>query len=159
MKPSARGIVEVQMNIEPATLADLEDLAALLRAQFAEHDISLDEQRIRAAICGPLDDPRLGTFLIARDEVPRGFAYFSYTWTLEHGGKSAWLEELYVVPSARSRGVGTSLLRTVITHARRAGCAAIDLEIDANHLRAGRLYEQEGFIWHRRSRCFLKLDG
>src|SRR5262245_34863029 len=102
------------MDIAVATLDDIDDLAALLRAQFEEHAISLEREGLRAAIRGPLVEPGLGTFLIARDGAPRGMAYLSYVWTLEHGGKSAWLEELYVVPPARSRGIGTLLLHAVI---------------------------------------------
>src|SRR5579872_5729184 len=49
--------------------------------------------------------------------VPVGLAYLAYTWTLEHGGQSAWLDELYVVPGERSRGVGTALLRAALDHA------------------------------------------
>jgi GNAT superfamily N-acetyltransferase len=141
-----------------ATLADVETIASMLRGQFEEHGIQIDDAALHRAIRGPLESPGRGSFLLAGDDPsPLGFAYLAYTWTLEHGGKSAWLEELYVLPSARERGIGTALLGAVIAHARSEGCAAIDLEVEESHERASRLYARGGFTSHRRARWFKKL--
>ena len=146
------------MQVEVAQLDDLEDVARLLAAQFDEHSIMLDQRATLRAIRGAIEDPARGTFLIARDgAAPVGLAYLAYNWTLEHGGRSAWLEELYVVPSRRSAGVGTRLLREAMAHASRAGCAAIDLEVEADHARAARLYAREGFRAHTRARWVVRL--
>src|SRR5512147_2640946 len=145
------------MTIEPATLRDVTDVARLLAAQFQEHAISLDSGALETAIRGAIEDPARGTFLLARDAGPVGVAYLAFTWTLEHGGRSAWLEELYVVPAMRSRGIGTRLLREVMAHARATGAAAIDLEVDADHGRAAHLCGREGFLPHRRARWFARL--
>jgi GNAT superfamily N-acetyltransferase len=146
------------MSIALATLDDVDDVAQLLSAQFEEHAIALDVGALRAAVRGAIEEPSRGAFLLARDGRCVGLAYIAYIWTLEHGGRSAWLEELYVVPEMRSRGVGTRLLRAAMAHAARAGCAAIvDLEVDADHARAANLYAREGFHPHRRARWFAKL--
>jgi GNAT superfamily N-acetyltransferase len=41
--------------------------------------------------------------------------------SLEHGGVSGWLEELYVLPQWRGRGIGSRLVGEVIAHARELG--------------------------------------
>ena len=85
--------------------------------------------------------------LIARElSEPLGIAVLAYTWTLEHGGLVAWLDELYVVPAARGRGVGRALLDTACSEASRRGCLAVELEVDRAHGRAEGLYERAGFI-------------
>ena len=145
------------MTIEPATLQDAADVAHLLTAQFQEHAIALDSRALQSAIRGAIVDPARGAFLVARDAGPVGVAYLAFTWTLEHGGRSAWLEELYVVPAMRSRGVGSRLLREAMAHAKAAGAAAIDLEVDEGHARAAHLYAREGFQLHRRARWFARL--
>jgi len=145
------------MTISPATLDDLDEVARLLAAQFKEHAIALPGRALRAAVRGALEDPSRGEFLVARDVRPVGVAYLAYTWTLEHGGRSAWLEELYVVPVMRSRGVGTRLLREAMARAKAAGAAAVDLEVDDDHARAAHLYAREGFHAHRRARWFARL--
>lgn len=76
---------------------------------------------------------------------------------MEHGGRVAWLDELFVVADGRGRGVGRALLVDVIEVARRAGCRAIDLEVDVEHGRAEHLYEREGFERLARRRWARRL--
>jgi len=74
-----------------------------------------------------------------------GVAVLSFTWTVERGGKTAWLDELYVAPDARGRGIGRSLLKRALREARSAACAAVELEVVRGHQRAARLYLRERF--------------
>jgi GNAT superfamily N-acetyltransferase len=131
----------------------------LLGAQLAEHEVALGREALRSAVQGALDDPRRGFFLLALlDGRDVGVAYVSLMWSLEHGGLSCWLEELYVRPAHREGGIGTRMLAVVLEEARAAGCAAVDLEVQADHARAARLYERAGFTPHARRRWVLRLD-
>ena len=87
-----------------------------------------------------------------------GLAAISYAWTLEHGGKSAWLDELYVLPEHRSRGIGNALLEKVIEKVRMEGCRAIALEVEEGHRGAEGLYASKSFIQLRRRRWVRKLE-
>jgi GNAT superfamily N-acetyltransferase len=96
--------------------------------------------------------------MLAEDgDVAIGVAYLSFTWTLEHGGKSAWLEELYVVPERRGAGVGTQLLERTLGEARARGCHAVDVEVEASHARAAKLYARAGFRMHTRTGWVIAL--
>jgi ribosomal protein S18 acetylase RimI-like enzyme len=75
-----------------------------------------------------------------------------YAWWRVRGTRSAWLDELYVLPDCRGRGVGRALLEQAVTAAREMGCAAMDLEVDQEHARAERLYARTGFQSLARSR-------
>ena len=146
------------LSLERASRADRASLIALLGAQLAEHDIDLATDRLERAIDGALDDPSRGAFLVARlDGETVGVACISYIWTLEHGGRSAWLDELYVLPAHRGGGVGTALVRAVIGEAEREGCAAVDLEVETSHARVEQLYAREGFTRHQRARWVRPL--
>lgn len=133
-------------GIRRATAADAAELQRLLAVQLAEHQVHIHGGRLAAAIQGVLDDPARGFFLVA-GEAGRamGVAYVSFIWALEHGGRAAWLEELYVEPAHRESGLGTRLLEVVLDECRQAGCAALDLEIDAGHERVWSLYQRHGF--------------
>lgn len=133
----------------PVALAGQRDhdaIVALLAAQYREHAIRLPARRLRAAIDGALADSRRGRFVVARDgDKVVGLAYLSFVWALEHGGRSAWLEELYVVPDCRGRGIGGRLLAAALAVAHRERCAAVDLEVIHGHERAARLYARNRF--------------
>jgi GNAT superfamily N-acetyltransferase len=145
-------------TIEPATAKDRENIIRLLAAQLAEHDIELHADHLANAVDGFFDDPRRGRILVARQEAEVvGIAVLAYTWTLEHGGKSCWLDELYVQPEFRVRGLGTLLLRTAIELTTADGCIAMDLEVESSHARAANLYLREGFHPRTRSRYLRPL--
>jgi GNAT superfamily N-acetyltransferase len=130
----------------------------LLRDQLAAHRVAIADADLATAIDGVLAVPRRGFFLVAEQAgAPVGIAYVSFIWALEHGGQAAWLEELYVAPSHREGGIGSRLLEAVIAAARAAGCAAIDLEIDADHERVRSLYARHGFTALPRGRVVKRL--
>jgi GNAT superfamily N-acetyltransferase len=139
-------------RIETARAADLDDVVALLGAQFREHDI--DAGDIGSAALGLIEDASRGAVFLATVDTARvGIAAMPFTWTLEHGGKVAWLDELYVVPAHRGAGLGTLLLDHALAFARAAGCLAVD----ADHERVGALYLRKGFQRLPRTRWALKL--
>ena len=63
-------------------------------------------------------------------------------WT---GRPEAHLQELYVVPARRGRGIGRALLEATMTAAREAGATGIDLNTGETDRAARALYESAGF--------------
>lgn len=86
-----------------------------------------------------------------------GVAYATSILSLEHGGWSGWLEEMYVVTSWRGQQVGTQLLAAVIAAATERGWKALDLEVDSGHQRVISLYARHGFNSVHRSRFVRRL--
>lgn len=143
------------------SLAGPEDGAAvtsLVLDQFADHAIDTTAAAVAAAVDRVLAGADLGFVLAARrHEQVAGVACVSFAWSLEHGGKSAWLEELYVIPELRGRGVGRALVRAALDRAREHDCAAVDLEVDREHARVEALYRCEGFAPLPRTRWVLRF--
>src|SRR5262245_17021296 len=101
--------------IEPARPGDSPAVVELLLAQLAEHHIDTPRAGVEAAVAGVHAGPSRGRLLVIRDGARLvGVAYISFIWALEHGGLSAWLEELYVVPECRGAGLGGALLDAVL---------------------------------------------
>lgn len=145
-------------RIEPVTHDDRDDAVRLLVAQLREHGIDTPEDAVRIAVDGALGVPSRGRLLVVRDGAQAiGVAYVSFVWALEHGGHSAWLEELYVVPERRAGGVGTALLHAAMGVAEVEGCVALDLEVEASRERVTSLYRREGFEQHARTRWVKRL--
>lgn len=145
-------------TVEAAGATDRESLVDLLCRQLDEHDLPADRPRVERAVDGILRDERLGFLLVARaGDAVAGVACVAHHWSIEHGGPSCWLEELYVLPGSRGAGLGTALLREAMARAGALGCALMDLEVTAGHARAARLYAREGFADLGRARWAREL--
>src|ERR1051325_580136 len=116
------------MRIRTARAADANRLIGLLGIQLREHGVTLDARLLARAVRGLLRRPELGRFLVAADGSDVvGFAALSFLWTLEHGGRAAWLDQLYVVPQRRGRGIGRALLSAADGVAAGGGALASGL--------------------------------
>lgn len=141
-----------------ATVDHLGDIIRLLAVQLSEHQIELDSGRLEAAVRGVMEDPTRGFFMVLQvDARTVGAAYVSFIWALEHGGHSAWLEEIFIDPAYRENGLGTRFLQAVMAECAARGCAALDLEIDAAHERVRSLYHRHGFEELPRRRLVRRL--
>jgi ribosomal protein S18 acetylase RimI-like enzyme len=137
-----------------------DSVVALFEAQLLEHDIVPGRDDLESAIRTVVDEPRYGFMLVANglDGQTVGVAYASCLLSLEHGGISGWLEELYVLPQWRNLGIGSQLIRAAISHARELGWRAIDLEVESSHQRAISLYARHQFRPLSRTRYVRPLS-
>lgn len=93
--------------------------------------------------------------LLARDEVvvllaggaePAGFAYLTLRPTPYFDGTVAQLEELYVRPHLRGRGIGTALLQRALVLCRERSAGEMHINVDEVDTDARRFYERHGFL-------------
>ena len=136
-----------------ATASDCRECARLLVYQLGEHGVEASTERLARVLEDVAADIARGFLMLARDGGRIvGVAYVATILSAEHCGPVAWLEELYVTPDYRHRGIGTALVTAVLEKAQKAGIVAVDLEIDVDHNRVISLYERLGFRRLERSR-------
>jgi GNAT superfamily N-acetyltransferase len=75
-----------------------------------------------------------------------GFAFLTLRPTPYFDGPLAQLEELYVRPPLRARGLGTALLQAAIQLVRDHGGGEIHINVDEVDAGARRFYERHGFV-------------
>jgi GNAT superfamily N-acetyltransferase len=140
--------------------SDCAECATLFVEQLREHRIHVGVEALTRTLERVVTDSQFGFVQLARaEERIVGVAYVAMILSLEHAGPAAWLEELYVLPACRERGIGTALLAAILERARTVGIIAVDLEVDANHSRAVALYERFGFHRLDRSRWVKELTN
>src|SRR5262245_4801789 len=150
---------ESTVEVRSAVEGELAAVTDLLVAQLREHRVETPEAKLAESLRAVLQHPERGRILVAVERGrPVGMAAVSFVWPLEHGGRSSWLEELYVEPAARGRGIGTRLLEAALRVAAEAGAVAVDLEVDADHQRVARLYARHGFHPLPRARWVRSLE-
>ena len=82
-------------------------------------------------------------FVHADGEAVNAYALVSKTYSQEAGGLCVWVEELYVMPSARGRGIGTLLLERIEREFPSA--ARFRLELTPENTSAEKLYIRHGY--------------
>jgi ribosomal protein S18 acetylase RimI-like enzyme len=133
----------------PVTPADRDELLALARAFHAEDGHPLDAGGERAVAETCAGHPLARGFLIraAADDGPAALGYCVLTlgYGIEYGGPDVFLDDLYLVPGARGRGLGGPVMAAVEEEARRLGARAVHLVVAPENERARRLYRRSGF--------------
>ncbi len=75
-----------------------------------------------------------------------GFALFFHSYSTWRGRRGLYLEDLFVRPSHRSRGLGTQLMRELARIAVERGCARMEWAALDWNARAIALYEALGAV-------------
>lgn len=88
------------------------------------------------------------TVFLSRDETgePNGFVLNYHTFSSVSQGSVIVLNDLFVVASARKRGIGRQLIERVFQLARDSGAVRVDLGTQKTNLVAQSLYERLGFV-------------
>ena len=133
-----------EVPIREATAGDAAAVARLLHDFNTEFDdftpgvAKLTENVQRLIAGGEI------TVLLA-GEGPDGLAELRFRPSVFAGSTEAYLEELYVVPGLRGRGIGRALLDAALEAARERGATHIDLTTSEDDVAARGLYESAGF--------------
>jgi len=135
--------------------AKAQDLPALLRMMrsLAEQPpaIPFDEDEVRAALDKFLGHADLGhAWLLWLGEKPAGYVILTLGYSFEFRGRDAFIDELYIEPGFRRRGLGRRELEFLEEKARASGVNALHLEVDRGNDPAMELYRRTGYENHGR---------
>ena len=133
-----------EIQVRRAGVEDAPAIARLLDDFNREYDEPTPGVEAIAATCRRLLEQDEITVLLAGDG-PDGLALLRYRPALWSDGLEAYLQELYVVPDLRGRGIGRSLLGQAIELSREKGADGIDLNTGETDTAARGLYESMGF--------------
>jgi ribosomal protein S18 acetylase RimI-like enzyme len=134
-------------TIERAAADDLAELLPLVDAFQREQGFAAGDGALRVTVRDLLGDPQRGAVLVARasDRAMLGYAALCFGYSIEFRGRDAFVDELYVVPVARGRGLGRALLHALEAEARACGVVQLHLEVEHRNEQARRLYVAEQF--------------
>jgi GNAT superfamily N-acetyltransferase len=121
--------------IRPAVPADAPLVLAFIRglAEYGRlaHKVQATEELLREHLFGPR--PRAEVVLAELGGEAVGFALFFHSYFSFLGRPGLYLEDLFVLPEARGRGVGRGLLAHLARLAVERGCGRLDwVVLDGN---------------------------
>jgi len=129
-----------------ATPADAPKLLGLVAAFHTEYGLDLDNAQREAALMPLLDRSPLGAaWLFGPSLSPTGYVIITFGWSIELGGMDAFVDELYVRPNVRKRGIASEVLSAIAASLRDVGVRALHLEVDREDASVQRLYTRAHF--------------
>jgi ribosomal protein S18 acetylase RimI-like enzyme len=133
-------------TIRLATLTDVDVLVRLMRQFYAEDAFALSERAASRAFEALLEDTRLGqVWMIEHDGHPAGFVVVTVGFSMEYGGLRGFIDDFYVAPQYRRRGLGHAALEEVKRVCRRRGVRALVVETGPENDAAISAYHSVGF--------------
>lgn len=152
-----------QMIVDNVRGEDLDRVAQLLYDDMQDLGDKTRLAALRALCEDALAMQGAGVlFLAAREEAGgrvMGVLLAHERLSVRFGGRSLWVEELYVSPEARMGGTGRRLVRAALTWARERGLIGVDLEAYRMNTAASILYRSIGFDRLPRERYAIALDA
>jgi ribosomal protein S18 acetylase RimI-like enzyme len=125
---------------------DIETVLPLIAAFHAETGITQDDAARRAAVAPLLEGSPHGAIYIAGPvRAPIGYVMISFGWSLEFGGLDGMLDEIYIRPGVRGRGIGSEFLAALPRALAGAGLRALHLEVARDNAGTRALYERMHF--------------
>lgn len=129
-----------------AKLEHLDKLVSLVAAYHAEEGIEQTDEARRNGITPLLDGiPHGVAYLIGPARAPIGYIILTFGWSVEFGGLDAFVDEIYVRPGVRGRGIATEALLAVPNALSGGGIKAIHIEVGRANEIAQKLYARAGF--------------
>lgn len=135
--------------VRPAEPADVVDLLALIRAlaeyEKLTHLMVADEAALADALFGarPAAEALIAT-QAGKSTPAAGFALFFHTFSTFLGRRGLWLEDLFVLPEHRGKGLGRALLTHLAGIARERGCGRFEWSVLDWNTPAIGFYERMG---------------
>jgi len=134
-------------TVRRAGTGDAAVLGRMLWDFNTEFDTETDDADVLAERFGRLLVlPEIVAVLAEDDDEPVGFALVSLRPAIWFDGPVAQLEELYVVPSRRSGGIGTEVLALCRRLVRGLGSPEMHINVDEVDVDTRRFYERHGFV-------------
>ena len=136
----------IEFHIEPATERDVPVILNLIKglAEYEKlsHEVVATETSLRESLFGAR---RVAEVLLGfADAEPAGFAVFFHNYSTFLGRPGLYLEDLFVLPQWRRRGLGTRLLGRVAREAVARNCGRLEWSVLDWNEPAIRFYKKLG---------------
>jgi ribosomal protein S18 acetylase RimI-like enzyme len=135
------------IDIRPASIADAGQLLPLVKAYWQHDGIAgFEPARLSRQLDEFLATPAHGRgWLAMHAGLAVGYLLCAFVYSFEHGGLMAEVDELFVTPEYRRRGLGQALLAAARTGLTASGCGALQMQVADDNPGAQDFYARLGF--------------
>jgi GNAT superfamily N-acetyltransferase len=146
-EPVAEGPRELAegVDVRPAHTDEIEEMLPLIRAYCEFYETEPDDEGLRSMFETLINEPSQGAVFIARDGGKAvGFATLDWKWSSLKAARIGYLEDLFVDPEARGRGIADALIEVCAARCRELGMPAMEWLTAPDNHRAQKVYDRTG---------------
>lgn len=135
------------LSLLETQLSDIDQLLLLIHDFYQHFDYPYVEAEKRLTLESLLQNSTFGRiYFIQAGENKVGYVYLSFYFSLEFGGRTAFIDELFILPHYRGLGIGSRVIEQVEQQCRELQFQALHLESESKNTGATALYLKLGFL-------------
>jgi GNAT superfamily N-acetyltransferase len=143
------------VEIRLARVDEIEEMLPLIRAYCEFYETEPDDEGLRRMFETLIGEPSQGAVFIARaDGRAVGFATLDWKWSSLKAARIGYLEDLFVDPEARGKGIADALIEVCAERCRELGMPAMEWLTAPDNRRAQQVYNRTG----AESETYLEYD-
>lgn len=130
-----------------ASLNDVPLLVRMMTDFYSDSPYTLNPRRATEAFTSLLSDERLGhVWFVQSDSRDVGYVVVTLCHSMTFGGLTAVIDDFYVEPAFRGKGLGKAAIQVVRTYCAGHGIRAIQVETGRDNATALAVYRGNGFV-------------
>ena len=140
-----------QPHFKPFEIADAPAVVAMMEAFYAIDNYPIDAATANKLFLEFTQNESLGRgwTIVLNGEV-MGYFILTFVFSFEYKGRIAFLDELFISPFARGKGLGKHALDFLAAQSRELSVKIVYLEIENHNEAARKLYLSKNFTVHNR---------
>ena len=139
-------------------VSDIEQILVLIHDFYQHFDYPYIESEKRLTLEDLFERPTAGRiYLIQKEQKIVGYVFLSFYFSIEFGGRTAFIDELFVLPGDRGQGIGSKVINLIEQKCLELNLKAIHLESERTNEGATALYLKLGFVDYDRRLMTKKL--
>ena len=146
------------LSLLDTKVSDIEQILVLIHDFYQHFDYPYIESEKRLTLEDLFERPTAGRiYLIQKEQKIVGYVFLSFYFSIEFGGRTAFIDELFVLPGDRGQGIGSKVINLIEQKCLELNLKAIHLESERTNERATALYLKLGFVDYDRRLMTKKL--
>ena len=134
------------MSVRAMKPADFEPVLAMMKVFYASDALLIHPQEavLRRTLSDAIgDNPFVEGFVFEWEGQLAGYGMVAKSYSTEAGGGCVWIEDIYILPQFRGKGLGTAFLKFV--QEQYPQTVRIRLEAEPDNAKAMAVYRAAGF--------------
>lgn len=141
-----------------AAPGDVAPLVELMAEFYAEAGYELNRRHAAEAFAELLANEQFGRiWLMEEDSEPAGYLVLTLGYSMEYGGLSGWVEDLFVRAPFRNRGLAKAAMQAMREYCVARAVRVVSVEVGGSNDAAQQVYRRAGFLENDRQLLTLEL--